>query len=69
MGTITQGIPFAQVSDVKAKVQQEKGDGFPVAHQVLIFQGKVCLVRDLPGRMSAISDMQILNVRRAATRS
>ena len=30
-----------QVSDVKAKVQQEKGDGFPAAHQVLIFQGKV----------------------------
>lgn len=32
---------LAQIADVKAKVQQEKGDAFPVAHQVLIFQGKV----------------------------
>lgn len=35
-----------QVSDVKAKVQQERGDGFPAAHQVLIFQGKVGQVPD-----------------------
>ena len=30
-----------QVSDVKARVQAEKGDNFPAANQVLIFQGKV----------------------------
>lgn len=35
-----------QVSDCKAKVQQERGDGFPAAHQVLIFQGKVGQVPD-----------------------
>lgn len=30
-----------QVSDVKAKLRQDKGDAFPEEHQVLIFQGKV----------------------------
>lgn len=32
---------IVKVSDVKAKVRQEKGDAFPAEHQVLIFQGKV----------------------------
>ena len=48
-----------QVLAVKEKVRETKGEAFPAAHQVLIFQGKVCQAIRPSGHETVVAPFKV----------